>query len=366
MDNLSTEIIENDSPKIANEFGFADKILVIDDEEAVRRTIRRMLSSCGWPKCIVAANVAEAKDLVETQNFDLILCDIRMPGESGLQFAKEIIKKKLDTAIVIVTGIEDIGTANEAISIGTYGYLTKPFSPNSLFVNVSNALKRKKLEKEAFNHKQMLENEIKKKTSDLQENVQRLNRTLNGVVNAIAKAVEVKDPYTAGHQKRVENIAVAIAEKIGWTRKRIDGLSIAASIHDIGKTAIPSAILAKPGKLSTPEFELIKSHAQIGYDILKPIEFHWPIADMVYQHHEKIDGSGYPQGLANNEIFEEAKIICVADVIEAMASHRPYRPALGIDAALEEIQRGKGSLFDCVVVDACYEIFREGNLIIET
>jgi len=166
-------------------------------------------------------------------------------------------------------------------------------------------------------------------------------------------------PYTAGHQRRVADLAVAIAAELELPTDKIDGVNMASTIHDIGKIAVPAEILSKPTNLSDIEFGLIKSHTQAGYDILKDIEFPWPVARAILEHHERIDGSGYPNGLKGDEILMEARIMAVADVVEAMASHRPYRPALGIEVALEEIEKNKGTYYDSDVVDACLKLFRE-------
>lgn len=172
-------------------------------------------------------------------------------------------------------------------------------------------------------------------------------------------ALESRDPYTAGHQVRVADIARAIATEIGLDKEMIEGIRMAGVIHDIGKLSIPTEILTKPTKLTDLEFSLIKQHAQIGYEMLKNIESPWPLANIVLQHHERINGSGYPGNLKEDEILLESRILAVADVVEAMASHRPYRPSLGIEFALEEIEKNSGILYDALVADACLRLFRE-------
>ncbi|MCX5883123.1 MAG: HD-GYP domain-containing protein [Deltaproteobacteria bacterium] len=189
----------------------------------------------------------------------------------------------------------------------------------------------------------------------------KLLETLDGVIRIIAQIVETRDAYTAGHQQRVSVLACAMAEKMGFSSDRLKGIRMAGVIHDVGKIAVPAEILSKPGPLNDLEFGLIKTHPVTGYDILKGVEFPWPIAEMVYQHHERMDGSGYPRGLKENEILLEARILSVADVVEAMASHRPYRAALGIDVALDEISRNRGVLYDSQVVDVCLSVFRDGE-----
>ena len=193
----------------------------------------------------------------------------------------------------------------------------------------------------------------------LKKSNEKLQKLMEDTVNGLVSAIEMRDPYTAGHQKRVACLACAIAKEMKLSEDKINGIRISALVHDIGKIHIPSEILSKPGKLSDVEFTIVKSHANDGYEVLKSIDFPWPIAKTVLQHHEKIDGSSYPNGLDGNNIILEAKILCVADVIEAMSSHRPYRPALGLESALDEISKNRGILYDENVVDACIKIFEE-------
>ena len=200
-----------------------------------------------------------------------------------------------------------------------------------------------------------------KARDELKESRRHLRASLKGTIDTVSKAVEARDPYTAGHQKRVAEIAVAIAHKIGLDKDRIEGLRMGASIHDIGKINIPAELLSKPGRLSEIEYSLIQAHAQVGYDILKDFSFPWPVANIAYQHHERLDGSGYPQGLKGDQICLEARIVAVADVVEAMASHRPYRPGLGIDKAMDEIKMNHGKLYDPAVADACLTLFADNK-----
>jgi len=199
----------------------------------------------------------------------------------------------------------------------------------------------------------------KRAEDKLEQSLEKLGKVSDGMIHVIAKIVERRDPYTAGHQKRTTQIACAIAGELGMSEDRIDGLRMAGIIHDIGKIYIPAEILSKPGRLTDLEFSMVKTHAQVGFDILKDIDFPWPIAQIVLQHHEKIDGSGYPQGLKENAILQEAGILAVADVVEAISSDRPYRPAIGLDKALEEIEGKSGIYYDAAVVTACLGLFRK-------
>jgi HD-GYP domain-containing protein (c-di-GMP phosphodiesterase class II) len=193
----------------------------------------------------------------------------------------------------------------------------------------------------------------------LQQSNVKLHKTLEGTVNSLAAAFEIRDPYTAGHQKRDALLACAIAKEIWLSDEQIEGLRVSSLIHDIGKLAVPAEILSKPTKLTEIEFSLIKTHPQVAYTILKDIEFPWPVAQIVLQHHERINGSGYPQGLVGDQTLLEARILAVADVVEAMSSYRPYRAALGIEKALEEIIKNKGILYDTEIADACLRLFSE-------
>lgn len=199
--------------------------------------------------------------------------------------------------------------------------------------------------------------EQKKTEMELKQSMLQLRKNLAGTIQAMAMTVETRDPYTAGHQRRTSDIARNIALQMKLSKQEVDGIRMAGVIHDLGKISIPAEILSKPGKIGETEFSLIKSHPQTGYDILKGIDFKWPVAEIVRQHHERMDGSGYPFGLKGDGIRIEAKIIGVADVIEAMSSHRPYRPSLGINKAFAEIMRNSGTLYDTDVVDATVKLF---------
>ena len=200
-----------------------------------------------------------------------------------------------------------------------------------------------------------------KDVTDRNDQVRQLEASFDGSIHALAEIVELRDPYTAGHQREVATFACWIAEELDLPSDTIRGIEVAATLHDIGKVSIPSEILTRPGQLNPPEFELIKMHSQAGSDIVARIPFPWPVADMILQHHERLDGSGYPLGLKGDAILLESRIIAVADAISAMSGHRPYRPALGISAALEQLESGRGALYEPAVVDAALAIFRKAS-----
>ena len=228
---------------------------------------------------------------------------------------------------------------------------------------LNNHLEEKVQEKTRF-----LEEEIRERVKAeqaLKESLGNMRKTLDGTVKALATTIEMRDPYTAGHQKRVAQLSCAIGRKMGFGEEFIDGLAVMGFLHDIGKIIVPAEILSKPGALNEFEFNIIKAHAQAGYNILRDIEFPWPVGVATIQHHERLNGSGYPHGISGKMIITEARILAVADVVEAMATHRPYRPALGFEKALDEIDRNKGELYDPEVVDVCRSLFLEDKFTFE-
>jgi len=203
--------------------------------------------------------------------------------------------------------------------------------------------------------------ETRRSEDYLQNNLDRLDRAFEGAFKAMSLTLEIRDPYMAGHQHRVSSLAVAIAKEMNLPWEKIEGLRLAGIIHDIGKIAVPTEIMTKHGRLTNSEFKLVKDHPRIGYELVKDIAFPWPVAHIVLQHHERLDGSGYPEGLVGDAILPEARILAVADVVEAICSLRPYRPALGLEKGLEEVRKGRGLCYDSRVVDTCIKLFRDGR-----
>jgi len=336
------------------------RILIVDDEKPIQEILCHLMVMNGY-SCSIASNAKEARSIMKDQNFELILCDVNMPGESGMDFIKYLSDSYTDTAVIMVTGEDNTELAETALDIGAYGYIIKPFKPSELMINVSNALRRRKLEINNRMNLVNMEHVINERTSELQNTLEKLRKSTEGIIQAMSSTVETRDPYTAGHQQRVANLAQSIAIEMGLPDEKIEGIVMAGLIHDLGKIAVPAEILTKPGKLSDIEFSLIKVHPQAGYDILKEIEFPWPIARVVIEHHERMNGSGYPHSLSSADLLLESRILAVADVVEAMASHRPYRAALGLEVALDEILKKKNILYDPAVVDACEKIISTGH-----
>ena len=349
------------TPDVAQKQG---KILIVDDEQPIRRLLSRILKMSDY-ECTTAGDASEGRQCLQEETFDLVMSDVKMPGESGIDLIRHVIEAYPDTAVVMATAMDDPQYAETALEIGAYAYIIKPFKTNEVIITVANALRRRRLEIENRTHRENLELLVSERTDKLQETLQKLSKTMEGIIQAMALTIETRDPYTAGHQRRVADLACAIAEEMELDADRIYGIKMAGEIHDLGKISIPAEILSKPTRLTEIEFMLIKTHPEAGYEILKGIEFPWPVADMVVQHHEKMNGSGYPNGLTGEELITESKILTVADVVEAMASHRPYRAALGIDIALEEIEKNKTTLYDTVAAEACIELFRKREYQIE-
>jgi putative nucleotidyltransferase with HDIG domain len=340
------------------------RILIVDDEAPVRNMLRMILEAKGYD-CRTAENAAAARKELEAQSCELMLCDINMPGESGLELTRFVLATYPDTAAIMVTAIGDPMVAESMMTAGVYDYIIKPMDRNGILISVANALRRRELEIANRSYRRDLERMVDDRTESLQRSMEKLEGAMEGIVSAIALTVETRDPYTAGHQRRVADLAVAIAVEAGMGSDQVEALRMAAIIHDLGKISVPAEILSKPSRLTANEFNLIKEHPQVGYDILKDIDFPWPVARIVYQHHEKMDGSGYPLGLMGDHLLPASRVLTVADVVEAMASHRPYRPGLGIAKALEEIESQAGRLYDPDAAQACLRLFRNRGFVLE-
>ncbi len=337
------------------------RVLVVDDEEGLRDTMAQFLERDGHV-CLTAESVEAALVALAGDPVDVVVTDIVMPGRSGMDLLQEMNALSLRCQVIVVTGEPTVETASDAVRAGAFDYVPKPVSRARLTQVVAAAVRLKKSEDENDNYRENLERLVESRTGSLNASVERLKRTLENTTQALSAAVEIRDLYTAGHQRRVARLAGAIHQKLGRGADEGAGLRIAGLLHDFGKLAIPAEILAKPSRLSAIEFALIQQHPITAWEILKGLDFDWPVAEIVRQHHERLDGSGYPDQLKGDDIRFEARILAVADTVEAMASHRPYRPALGLDVALEEISRGRGTRFEAEVVDACLELFRDDGM----
>lgn len=296
----------------------------------------------------VAKNGLKVFEYLQKNKPDLILLDIMMPEMDGFETCKRIKSdpRFKDIEVIFITALTDARYIAQGFETGAVDYITKPLKAAEVKARVKTHITLKKMKEVLSRQNVILEERIDQKTAQLQE-------MFLATVNAMTMMSESRDPYTAGHQQRVARYAAMIAEHMELAPDQIESIRIAGMLHDIGKIRISTALLNRPGQLFTAEWDLIKMHPAVGYAILKDIPFPWPIAEIVHQHHERINGTGYPRGLSDGQILLEAKILAVADVIEAIISHRPYRPARKIAVALKELKGNRGILFDGAVVDAC-------------
>ncbi len=325
---------------------------------------------------LYASGLGEAMDYVKEVSFhpDVILLDLNLPDSRGKETFQRMRQQAPATPLVVFTGLDDEGMSLTAMRGGAQDYLVKHKMNGDLLVrSIRYAIERGKIEQALRLAQQELEKRVEERTAELsvanlqlQENVVQLKKAqgdlegaLLGTVQALSLTVESRDPYTAGHQRRVAELSCTLGRRLGLPEDRLKGMYLAAMVHDLGKISIPAEILSKPGKLSKIEMQLIKNHPQAGFDILKDTQFPWPIARIILQHHERLDGSGYPHGLSGGEILMEARIIGVADVVEAMCSHRPYRPALDVRVAKDEIWSNQGVLYDPDVAGILFHHFDE-------
>lgn len=317
-------------------------VLYVEDEEEVRELLARFLRR--WVGVLhTASNGEEGLRAFAEHHPDVVVTDIKMPLMDGLEMASSIKSSSREVPIIVITAHSEQDYFIRAIEIGVDRYVIKPVNTDTLLGAIYKSAKSGA------------------QTRELEHARQTVINTLEQTIAVVSRAIESRDPYTDGHQKRVSLLAVAIAEEMSIAPDVINGIRLGSLVHDVGKIRIPAEILTSPRKLSTIEMDIIRTHPQAGHDILAGAEFPWPVALMVLEHHERMDGSGYPNGLVGEQICLEARIICIADVVESMASFRPYRTALGIELAVEEIRRNRGSLYDEYVVDACIRVLEKSD-----
>jgi putative two-component system response regulator len=323
-----------------------DKILLVDDEPAVLASIQRALKKRFE---IHTANSAEAGlSLINKYGgFPVVVSDYQMPGCDGVAFLAQVGKASPDSIRIMLTGHAHFETSIRAVNEGNvFRFLSKPCPIDVLEKALQEALRQYRLiqtEREYYALKKW-------------------NEGLGGLIQAFVRLIESKDPYTAGHQMRVSYISAAIARAMNFPEASVEQIQMAASIHDIGKIYIPVEFLNKPGRLNPAEWDIVRMHAQIGHDILQPVGFPFPIHDIILQHHERIDGSGYPKGLRESDICMEAKIIAVADVVEAVSHHRPYRPAKGLDEAIRDLSANGGIKYDRIISETALTLLTSKQL----
>jgi putative two-component system response regulator len=336
------------------------ELLVVDDDDALRLWAERVMQDRGYA-CEGAANATDARELLARGAYELVLLDVNMPGESGIDLLTRIRRNHPCTAVVMVTGEDDPQLAMTAIEQGAYGYLVKPVGSGELVINVANALHRRRRERSSRRIVERLHAEVHERNQRLEQALQELQLSKTQVwvsqaetIFRLARLVEFRDEETGHHLQRMSGYCEILARQIGLPEPRCEMLRLASQLHDVGKVAISDDILRKQGKLTEDEFEVIKTHAQTGYEMLagSTSEVVRMGALIAKSHHERWDGAGYPLGLEGEQIPREGRIAAVADVFDALTSDRVYRPAFPLRSAIEEMQSERASHFDPAVIDA--------------
>jgi putative two-component system response regulator len=328
-------------------------ILAVDDTPASLKLLTDLLKAEGY-KVRSSVSGEMALSAAAACPPELVLLDINMPGLNGYDVC-ERLKAQPETRevpVIFVSALSETVEKVKGFNLGAVDFVTKPYHREELLARVRTHM-------ELYRLRHRLEQAVETRTAELQESEQKIRGSLIDTVAVLAAAAELRDPYTAGHMRRVAEIASAIARELRLPAEQAEGLYLSSLVHDIGKIKIPLEILGKPGQLLAVEFSLIKDHARAGYEILHTIDFPWPVADIVLQHHERMDGTGYPQGLKEDAILKEARILAVADAVEAIMSDRPYRAGLGVDVALKEISSKRGRFYWEPAADACVSLFRD-------
>jgi len=327
-----------------------ERILIVDDEEAIREVVSTLLSAQGY-QCQTAGNGEEAIRKMRDSGFDLVLSDLVMPGVDGLKLIELVRGYDSVVPVIMVTAMHDISTAIEAMRRGAYDYILKPFEKDQLFLSVRRALEHRRLIYENRLYQQELERRVEERTLQLSQALEELEQSYDYTLEALASALDLKDAETEGHCQRVTAMTIVIARAMGVAEAELRQIARGAFLHDIGKMGIPDSILRKPGPLTPEETTIMRTHCDIGYQVLERIPFLREASEIVLAHQEKFDGTGYPRNLRAEQIPLGARIFAVADTLDAMISDRPYRKALPMAAAKDEIRRHAGSQFDPRVVE---------------
>lgn len=325
------------------------RLLVVDDEVACRNVMKTMLGELGT-SCKTAASAAEALTVLRNESMDAIIADLNMPGVSGLGLLAEVRKLYPQLVFLMATGVDDVRLGIEAMRNGADDYLIKPLQIDTIMASLERAFHKKYLEREVENYRQNLERMVNDRTLRLQDALSQVEQTYADTVDALGAAIDLRDEQTAGHSRRVCLYSIKLLKAMNGSLQQLKSLSIGAILHDIGKLGISDAILLKPGALTIDERRIMRCHVQIGYDLIKRIPFLADAAQIILMHHERWDGSGYPQGLKGRDVPLGARIFAVADSVDAITSDRPYRSALSSDHARHEIERQAGTQFDPDVV----------------
>lgn len=340
-------------------------VLVIDDEKVMCNLLRDSLSEQGY-KVTVTQKARDGLQHVRNNLFDLVITDLKMPEVDGIEIMKRIKELDRDNMVVVITGYPSFETVREALRLGAYDYITKPFNLEEIFFIVKRAvefrrlnLANKKLMEELEAENIILEKKVEERTGDLKELYENMQVAYMSTVKALAQAIDAKDHYTHSHSQNVTKYAVAAAKQMGFSQREVKTLREACQLHDLGKLGIHDYILNKPGKLTAKEWEEVRLHSLRAAEILAPLTFLGDVTELIKQHHERYDGKGYPYGLKGEEIKLGARIIAVADAFDAMLSERPYRQAFSKEYAISELKKNSGAQFDPQVVKAFLEVLKK-------
>jgi len=324
-----------------------ERILIVDDEMAIRKLLRQKLSRQGYP-CEEADSAEQALDKLRANSAELMILDIKMPGKSGIELLPEIKANYADTAVIMATAITETGIAIQCMKQGADDYICKPFNLEEVVLSADKTLEKRRLELQIKEYQEHLQEKVEQQTREIR-------RLFLGAIEALVFALEAKDKYTAGHSRRVTKIALAIGRELSLPKDNIEDLRWGSLLHDVGKIAVDQSIQNKPDELTPAEYEHIMIHTQIGAGIVRPV-VNDRVVEMVEHHHDHYDGTGLHQTVAGEDIPLGARILAVADAFDAMTSDRPYRPAMAVEEALQKIRRGTGTQFDPVVASAFLKI----------
>lgn len=334
------------------------RVLAVDDELAASKLIALMLSSPAF-HCTTASSGEEALVALQHERFDAVISDLQMPGISGLELLTQVRRSFPHMVFLVTTGVDDLEVGVQAMRRGADDYLVKPLRESAVCVSLESALHKRQLEQQIENYRQHLEEMVVERTGRLNEALRQLENNYENTLQALGAAIDLRDSETAGHSRRVCRYSLEIARAIGCSEKELENLARGAYLHDIGKLGIPDHILLKPGLLTVEERQLMQRHVQIGFDLVKDIDFLSEASEIVLMHHERYDGGGYPRGLRGSEILLSARIFAIADTLDAITSDRPYRRASAFESGREIIRQCSGSQFDPLVMGVFLNIPEE-------
>jgi putative nucleotidyltransferase with HDIG domain len=336
----------------------AARVLIVDDEAASRKMLATLLAQENI-SCKTASGAEEALQILEKQPFDAVIADLQVPRVSGMQLLAEVRQRYPELAFLIGTGVDDVRVGVRAMREGADDYLVKPFESEIVMACLERAFQKKRLEREVENYRSHLEEMVTVQTQQLRGALRQIESSYESTLEALGAAIDLRDSPTAGHSRRVFLYSLELAKGMGLPEQQLTSIRVGALLHDIGKLAIPDRILLKPGPLNEGERRIMQKHVRVGYELVRGIDFLTEAAEIVLTHHERCDGSGYPQGLKAADIPMGAKIFAIADTVDAMTSDRPYRAALPFLAAREQIKRGSGKEYDSRVAEVFLQISNE-------